>query len=347
MNRDSDITKTILLRLLLEPDSGRDGLSGDPHLTDPTTPDGLSPIADPGDASPSGAEPRPPSASPGLTSGQGYSDSYRVDPPIGADPNAVFDPGDLPIVETHFEAVLKRRLKQEISQRPPLFPWEKDLQDYPDALNPDLGLATVWLNHLRSLPVPTELPDDVLSELLSQCQQVADRTTQIGRRLILAVESLFPDQPQILDTIARAVARPAYRSGSLAQLEVDYGNASTQQQVALAMLAASSIFEALSLTVSATAPDDTRTWLTAAGPLTLTATYASAPVPRLNLQVDLPQTGAITLLGGGESLHADRATPGCLMAQVDAPQAGTLYTLEVSLGEEAALPLRFQIRLTD
>jgi hypothetical protein len=38
---------------------------------------------------------------------------------IGADPTTVvFNPGDLPAVQTHYETLLKRRLKQEIAHRP-------------------------------------------------------------------------------------------------------------------------------------------------------------------------------------------------------------------------------------
>lgn len=342
MNRDSDIIKTILLGLLFESDSEDGDQSGDPHLADPTASVGLFPSSSDRDASRPGSEVSHSGSRPAEPSEQSRSDFYRVDPPIGADPNAVFDPGDLPLVETHFEAVLKRRLKQEIAQRPPLFPWERELQDYPDVLNPDLGLATVWLNHLRSLPVPTELPEDVLTELLNQCQRVAARTTQTGRRLVLAVESLFPDQPQLLDTIALAVARPAYRSGALASLAVDYNTASAQQQMALAMLAAHHIFESLSLTLSATEPSATQTWLTVAGPLIVTATYDTR---QINLQVDLPQAGAMALSGPGESLHCDRATPGQLMASLEYPQPSAPYTLEISLGEESAVPLRFQLSL--
>lgn len=342
MNRDSDITKAILLKLLLEAASEDGRQSGDPHLANSTPLDGLFPSSSDWDSSRPSSNISPSGSRSAEPSEQSLADFYRVDPPIGADPNAVFDPGDLPLVETHFEAVLKRRLKQEIAQRPPLFPWERELQDYPDVLNPNLGLATVWLNHLRSLPVPTELPEDVLTELLNQCQQVAARTTQTGRRLILAVESLFPDQPQLLDTIALAVARPAYRSGAVASLAVDYNTASPQQQVALAMLAAHHIFESLSLTLSATEPSASRTWLTVAGPLTVTATYDGH---QLNLGVEMPQAGAIALSGPGESLHCDRATPGQLVATVAQPQPQSLYTLGISLGEDSAPPLQFQLHL--
>jgi hypothetical protein len=115
-------------------------------------------------------------------------------------------------VQNHFEALLKRRLQEEIQNRPPLFPWEKDYQSYPDILNSEPSLASIWLDHLKQLEVPCQLPDDVLATLLKQCQQIAQHTRQTGRRLVEAVEVLFPNQPQQLDHIAGLVARPAYRS---------------------------------------------------------------------------------------------------------------------------------------
>jgi hypothetical protein len=245
-------------------------------------------------------------------------------------------------VQTHFEALLKRRLEQEIANHPPLFPWEKGLQDYPDVLNPESGFASVWLDHLKNLEVPGDLPEEVLTELLNQCQRVAEQTRQIGRRLVSAVESLFPDQIQTLDYVAGLISRPAYRSAQAQVLErLDYTTASAQQQMALAMIAAQSIFETLSLTVSTTVPADSRTWLTANGSLTVLANYLSDG--RLTVRADLPQAGTVALAGGAYTLSAERSTPGDLVLQLESPQVNTPYTLSVSLAEEATTPLRFQL----
>ena len=146
-------------------------------------------------------------------------------------------------MQTHFEALLKHRLRQEIEPRPPLFPWEKTIQDYPDTLGQEASTPSLWLEHLQNLDVPVALPDDVLVEIFNQCQQVARQTWQTGRRLIEAVETLFPDQPQILEHIAGLVSRPAYRSSQPQTLDgLHYDTASPQQQVALSMMAAQSIF---------------------------------------------------------------------------------------------------------
>jgi hypothetical protein len=247
-------------------------------------------------------------------------------------------------VQPHFEALLKRRLRQEISHRPPLFPWEKGLQDYPDALRP--SAASVWLDHLKNLSVPGDVPEDVLADLLNQCQQIAQDIRQTGRRLVAAVEGLFPDQPQTLEYIAGLVARPAYRSAQTESLaQVDYTTASTQQQVALAMLAAQGIFEALSLTVGPTTPTQTQTWLTAFGVLTVQAAYAGAE-NQLEVKAVLPTDGSLTLVSLGETAGSERSTPGELVLRLTT-QPGAVHRLDVSLGQTQVAPLSFQVMIAE
>jgi hypothetical protein len=245
-------------------------------------------------------------------------------------------------VQPHFEALLKRRLRQEIAHRPPLFPWEKGLQDYPDALQS--GTASIWLDHLKNLSVPTGVPEDVLANLLNQCQQVADDMRQTGRRLVAAVEGLFPDQPQTLEYIAGLVARPAYRSAQTDTLaQVDYAMASPQQQVALAMLAAQGIFEALSLTVSEDNPSQQQSWLTTSGLLTVQATYNQ---PQIEVKAVLPEGGSLVLTGLGETAGSERSTPGELVLRL-ATQPGMVLRLDVSLAQSQGVPLIFQVMIGD
>ncbi|QQE64978.1 hypothetical protein GFS31_16630 [Leptolyngbya sp. BL0902] len=259
----------------------------------------------------------------------------------GADPNAVFDPGDHPVVQTQFEALLKRRLSQDIAQHPPLFPWEQALQDYPDHLRSEADLTTLWLDHLRTLEVPANFPEEVLTELFGHCQRVARQTAQLGRQLVEAVEDLFPNQPQTLVYVAGLVARPNARSATTEAISsLDYTTASTQQQIALTMLAARSIFEALSLVVSPLTPSLTRTWTTTDGPLSVTASRLTDTL--LEIRAELPAAGAVTLTGLSDTLHADRSSPGDLILQLTHPHPQTPYVLEVSLGQEMS-PLRFQI----
>ncbi|MEB3288329.1 MAG: hypothetical protein VKI82_00340 [Leptolyngbya sp.] len=259
----------------------------------------------------------------------------------GADPNAVFDPGDHPAVQTQFEALLKRRLSQDIALHPPLFPWEQGWQDYPDELQADADLNQLWLAHLRNLDIPVRLPEAVLTELFSHCQRAAQQTQQLGRQLIEAVESLFPDQPQTLVYVAALVARPHARSAAATLVgPADYDTASTQQQIALTMLAARSIFEALSLTVSPLTPSASRTWMTTAGPLNVTVALLGEGM--LEVRAELPEPGAMVLTGLADTLHSDRSSPGDLILHISHPHPQTPYSLEVSLGDGMP-PLRFQI----
>lgn len=313
MNRDSDIMKAILLKLLFEADPAAGSPSGDDRLSFVTP------------------APWPDSLEPDDVLAQSH----------GADPNAVFDPGDHPVVYTHFEALVKRRLSQEIAQHPPLFPWEQGLQDYPDQLRSDADIASIWLNHLRTLDIPTDFPEEVLVDLFGQCQRVARHTRQLGRQLVEAVEALFPDQPQTLVYVAGLVARPSTRSAATDLVaSVNYETASPQQQIALTMLAARSIFEALSLVVSPLTPSVVRTWMTARGPLTITVARLNESL--LEVRTEIPEPGAMVLTGLTDTLHSQRSTPGSLVLQLAYPQPQTAYTLEVSLGSEPT-PLRFQV----
>lgn len=329
MNRDSDIPEDLLLKLLLEPLSADDSPSGTRFF--PAV-----------DAASEEAE--------NLTDSSVYS-GFETSTPASLASNddasnatytPVFDSGDLSTVQSHFEALLKRRLRQEIDHRPPLFPWEKGLQEYPDALQS--GNASIWLDHLKNLSVPAGVPEDVLADLLNQCQQVADDIRQTGRRLVAAVEGLFPDQPQTLEYIAGLVARPAYRSAHTQTLgQVDYATASTQQQVALAMLAAQGIFEALTLTVSESAPTQTQTWLTASGVMTVDAIY-SVIDSQLEVKAVLPTDGGLVLTNLAETIGSERSTPGELVLRL-AAQPGAIHRLDVSLGLSQVTPLSFQVMI--
>jgi hypothetical protein len=338
MNRDSDIPEEILLRLLLEPLSVDDSQSGtcifSPANVEPAELDGTDDLLYcPSDPSPETSTPVP---------------AAQGDNAPAAHITSVFDSGDLSTVQPHFEALLKRRLRQEIDHHPPLFPWEKGLQHYPDMLQPMAGVSLVWLDHLKSLSLPGAMPEDVLADLLNQCQCLAQDLRQTGKRLVAAVESLFPDQPQTLEYIAGLVARPAYRSAQTATLsDIDYATASTQQQMALAMLAAQGIFEALSLLVSAAEPTQERVWLTTAGPLTVQTTYSVANSPldsQLEVRVVLPLGGTLALISSAETLDSERSTPGELVLRL-AAQPGTDHRLEVSLA--GAAPLSFQITVAE
>lgn len=331
MNKDSDITRDILLRLLFDPAEKASSPSGD--IGPPTRP--------------AEGQPGEVNRSPAAADSSGLEPSTVTNPEhLDAidDLDPVTDSGDVTVVQTHFEALLKRRLRQEIEPRPPLFPWEKTLQDYPDSLNQEVHSSASWLTHLQNLDIPTSLPDDVLAQLFEQCQQVAQHTRQKGRRLVEAVEGLFPDQPQTLENIATLVARPAYRSSQAPALStIDYGTASSQQQVALSMMAAQSIFDALYLEISATRPTMQRQWLTPSGTLEVTATYSPGEVPRLFVAVQVPEAATLSLTSSDGTITSSRTSAGELVAKVNHPQGQVPYCLDITLDATATCPLRFQV----
>lgn len=265
---------------------------------------------------------------------------------IGADPTTVvFNPGDLPAVQTHYEALLKRRLKQEIAHRPPLFPWEKGVQHYPDVLNIGSSQPSIWLEHLKNLEIPANLSEELLGDLFNQCQQIAQQSLQVGRRLVSAVEHLFPSQPQHLDYIAGLVASPAYRSPqALALGKVDYSTATTQQQIALSMLTAKSIFDTLTLELSTAKPMANRIWPIDSGTLRVDATYHQANGgSRLEVRAALPEAGEIRLVQAGQTVKTERSNPGELSLGLDHPQLHHPCRLEIRLSQDPADSLQFQI----
>jgi len=334
MNKDSDITREILLRLLFAP--GRTHASPSGEISPPidsqaeTTPYGEA--ADGSPAEPDNFGPDPSTV----------TNPEHLNPLDDTDP--IIDSGDVTVVQTHFEALLKHRLRQEIEPRPLLFPWEKTIQDYPDTLGQEASTPSLWLEHLQNLDVPVALPDDVLVEIFNQCQQVARQTWQTGRRLIEAVETLFPDQPQILEHIAGLVSRPAYRSSQPQTLDgLHYDTASPQQQVALSMMAAQSIFDAISLKVSATTPTEQKQWLTRAGTLSVSASYTSGEQALLEIKAQLPQAGALVLTAAEQTIETSRSGPGELVVHLSQPQAQQSYPLDIALGDEDSCPLQFQV----
>lgn len=274
------------------------------------------------------------------------ADSYLAS--TGADSTAVvFNPGDLPAVQTHYETLLKRRLKQDIAHRPPLFPWEKAVQEYPDVLNTGSSQPSIWLDHLKNLDIPANLSEDLLIDLFSRCQQIGQQGLQVGRRLVRVVEHLFPSQSQSLDYIAGLVASPAYRSPQALALEpLDYARATPQQQIALSMLTAKNIFETLTLELSAAKPTANRLWLIDSGAVMVAATYRpTRDQTRLEIQVTLPEAGQVSLEQNLQVVTAERSHPGELYLAIDQVEGQLPCQLHIKLSRQVEDALGFQIVL--
>jgi len=259
--------------------------------------------------------------------------------------------GELPSVQDHFQTVLKRRLQIEISQNPPLFPWESSVTDYPVELT--VSSAHPWMQQLRSLPLPTALPEDILVGLLNRCQELIAESWQPGVQLVKAVENLFPDQPQAMEQIAGLVlANATVRSAATRDVETlraafpeGYEGANPQQQVTLTMLAAKDILDTLSLTLTPDAPSQQREWLTAEGPVRLTARYQPATLNQIQLTVAVPQASQLRLPTLGQTVT--QTHPGSLTLTIPEPSADEFYPVEVHFSGLDAAPLTFVVGWAD
>jgi hypothetical protein len=259
--------------------------------------------------------------------------------------------GELPAVQDHFQAVLKRRLQIAISENPPLFPWESTLKEYPVELSETSPHP--WLIQLRSLQLPTVLPDDILAGLLSRCQELLAESLQPGVQLVKAVENLFPDQPQVMDQIAGLVLTNAtVRSTATRDAEAlkaafpeGYEGANPQQQVTLTMLAARDILDTLMLELTPETPVVQRDWLTTAGKIVLSARYQPGTPNRIVLLAEIPQASQLSLPSLGEVVTQTR--PGTLTLTLTDPKPYVVYPLEIHLNEEDSVPLTFAIRWLD
>lgn len=288
------------------------------------------------------------SSSPDLA---GANSSTSIDTYSSFNLPPVSELGELPSVQDHFQTVLKRRLQIEINQNPPLFPWESSVAEYPVELA--TASAHPWMQQLRSLPLPTSLPDDILVGLLNRCQELLAESLQPGVQLVKAVENLFPDQPQAMDQIAGLVlANATMRSTATRDLQAlaaafpdGYEGANPQQQVTLTMLAAKDILDTLTVMLTPDAPTQRREWLTTQGPVLLQASYQTSPAHQISLSVEVPQASQMSLPTLGQAVM--QTQPGTLTLLLPEPTVDEVYPVEVHFSGLDADPLTFAVGWTD
>lgn len=256
-------------------------------------------------------------------------------------------PGEIPAVQDRFHALLKRRLQFEIEQKPPLFPWEKEISDYRSesasrGTNPIFSAASLWMAQLRNLSLPVALPEAVLVELLERCESVVLSSLREGAKLVKAVDFLFPEQSQMLNDVARMVmVAPARSTGALlseADLPTSFEAAIAPQQMALSLMAVREILGCLTLTVTPSQPVVDRQWLTDQGTLTVRTEYQlSQGSVRLRVEADLPCGGSLQLQGEEWQALADRPNMGRLNLELRDLAPNKTYPLEVQLGKQDKL----------
>ncbi|NEQ53376.1 MAG: hypothetical protein F6K11_25120, partial [Leptolyngbya sp. SIO3F4] len=250
----------------------------------------------------------------------------------------------------------KHRFQTEFANRPPLFPWEAEVREYPAEIPMPAyaqPISRLWLENPLRFNVASKLPESVLHRLLDRCQNMAKSTQKQGVKLVQIVESLFPDSLEALEPIANIVLTPAYRSGpALAEAtlqEVEnlaggYDQATPEQQIALTMLASMEIMSALALTVSSVEPLLSRDWVTPQGVIHVNVNYTGAV---LIVDVAMPTGGSIQLVGADADSQSSRPEAGILTLAQTAPVIGGSYSLEVSLDDDCRQPLRFSVMVVE
>ena len=262
-----------------------------------------------------------------------------------------FKLGEIPTVQERFQAVLKRRLKNQIQSRPPLFPWETRITDYPEYIdNPSTALVPcgAWMSQQSKLNLPMPLPEKIFSSLLERCQALVASSLPLGSKLVQAVENLFPEEPQALNNLAGLVLRTPYRSvdtlESMPNLESSYSDLQPPQKMALSLLAAKELLENMTLRVSSTSPAIEREWETTAGVINIKVKYKfQVEETKLCVECELPAPGTLKLLSSDSEEIAQSVTSRCLSIELNQPQFDSIYTLELKCPQVEQKPLFFAI----
>ncbi|MCC5900063.1 MAG: hypothetical protein JJU32_19390 [Phormidium sp. BM_Day4_Bin.17] len=269
------------------------------------------------------------------------------------DPSSITDE---PTMQNRFQALLKRRIQQEIQDNPPLFPWETtEVWDYAnDPVDEEADSRVpiyVWLPQLEHLRLPVAISEATFAQLFVRCQQLLRTSLRQGERLVAAVEGLFPEQTDELNLWTERVllwstsrSEKTLIEPSEGEFPSSYEGATPTQQMLLSLLAAKEIVESLSLNVSASHPSDRRQWLTAQGLLQLDAEYRhEGELPQLRVCCQIPDGGRVQLRGEGAIATGQRSTPGSVTVELADIQLHQTYTLEVHLDASEQSPLVFAI----
>ncbi|MTJ49855.1 PatU [Dolichospermum sp. UHCC 0259] len=261
--------------------------------------------------------------------------------------------GEIPTVQERFQAILKRRLQDQVEKNPPLFPWETQSMEYPDCIEEQsLGLVPVWgwRVHQSKLNLPIPLPEKVFWQLLEKCQVLLTSSLPLGAKLVQVVESMFPTDAQAINDLAGLVLRSSYRSAdtltATADVESDYFDLLPRQQMALSLMAAKQLLENLTLPISFTQPLLERQWLTTVGTLSIRVELRNlGKFTKLTVQSELPTPGILQLWGNDtqEFVKSEISEIPVIELQIDRNQP--IYTLAVEFPELDQQPLLLAIQV--
>ncbi len=263
-------------------------------------------------------------------------------------------PGELPTVYNRFESLLQKRLKAEIQAKPPRFPWEEPgyITDYPDVetnnLVSPIGLWVSQMKNIKWRNLSIALTDNVFAQLLQSCQEIVQSDLLPGKRLVEAVDNLFPGQSQSLNNLAGLVLVGQTRDGELISSQITtYNNATPQQQMLLSLLAAQEILSSLTLTCHLNQAVVRRQWETAVGGINIEAEYSipeNSSSPFLRIKGELPAAASMKLQGGEIQTTAQRSDAGTLWVELFDPQPNQKLQLTIKLLDWEE-PLKFALCL--
>ncbi|MBD2184643.1 hypothetical protein H6S82_15450 [Planktothrix sp. FACHB-1355] len=267
-------------------------------------------------------------------------------------------PGDIPVVRDRFQALLKRRLKKEIENNPPLFPWETEIGDYepdrPAKIELDSGSAThLWTAQIQKFNLPVAIPPEVFTQLLDRCQAVVQSSKTEAAKLVRAVEVLFPGHSQMLNKFAQKVSAPADRKSldtvdyrqEATKFPSSYETATLAEQMVLLLQAARQILGSLTLLVSSSQLAVERQWLSAVGVLTLEVQYQvhKQSIASVRIRGQFPCGGSLKFRGGQAVASTHRPDPGCLSVELFDLEPNHSYLLEVHFQQLGQKPLIFAV----
>ncbi|MDY6805857.1 MAG: hypothetical protein SXA11_18920 [Cyanobacteriota bacterium] len=259
------------------------------------------------------------------------------------------------LVENRVQTLLKKRLKTEIEQKLPMFPWEEEIQDYQTDY-PDLEFtkwvppAHTWTAHKQNLrwgrlSIPTT--ENVFAQLLDSCQNLLLSQMQDGAKMVMAVDGLFPGQSKLLNDMSNQVLLGARRDNlDPSLIPSNYEDANSYQQMLLSLLAAKDIINSLTIPCKANEPTAPRHWETALGTITLQAEYRASETGSdscLRIKATMPAAGKLQLKGNEKVVGQQRTEKGVLEVQLLNPQPGQTYELNVGFNDCFVKPLRFAV----
>ncbi len=265
------------------------------------------------------------------------------------------DMGDTTQVKNRFQSLLKRKLLAEIESHPPLFPWETENSSYESEssdslINNLVPFQRLWMPQLSNLG----LPKKILIQLLDACSTAMQSHRPEGAKMVQAVSALFPNQFQSLNQMAGIVLLGPARSAELDLPPRNYETATTQQQMAMSLIAAREIINNLTINLSPNQTSVERQWQTTVGLVTLDTEYQPAREDgsityraSLRVNVRLPKGGCVTLQTPQESARAERTYPGHLSVELFDWQPGQVYSLEIRLFDPDQTPLNFVLVISE